>query len=124
MAAKSYQGDNRILTTQFESGKNRNSTQVNAYYGWSEEQGMFVTVSIEEEFENTFSAKNQIKKSEAERTAANILNVGSAIKRNALLVKLMKYKTQSESSAKRMLKEMMAWEIVIKEETGFYTLNI
>jgi hypothetical protein len=123
MAAKNYEGDSRILTTDFESGKNRNSSQVNAYYGWSEEKGMFVTVDIEEAFENR-NPKDRIKKNIAEALAANVLPVCDGIKRSKLIERLMQHSTQSESSAKRVLKEMLAWGIIVKEETGFYALNI
>jgi len=124
MAAKNYEGDSRILTTDFESGKNRNSSQVNACYGWSEEKGMFVTVDIEEAFENRNNPKDRMKKNIAETLAAKVLPVCDGIKRSELIERLMQHSTQSESSAKRVLKEMLAWGIVVKEETGFYTLNI
>lgn len=120
MVAKNYEADYRIITSDFEHGKNRNNTKVNAGYKWSEEDHMFVSVNLDGVLNSKQNTRDAIHKLDTEKLVKTVLGASTSLSHTKLITAIMKTTNKGHSTAKRMLKNMGGWELVIKGEDGNY----
>ena len=124
LLAKKTEGDARLLTTDFEHGKNRNNGSITAGYKWSDDMSMFISIDVSDIIEGRKDFKAQQKRKSAEDMAKAILPPLQSITNTAIIKAIMQFTTCSESTAKIRLKEMLEWNIVTKRNDGNYSLFI
>ncbi|WP_290706639.1 hypothetical protein [Flavihumibacter sp. CACIAM 22H1] len=119
---KSVEGDARIITTDFDHGKNRHNPKLSAGFRWSEMYGMFVSEDIDEVMATQKNVKDSGKRTAAEIMARVILNGQKALKYSELVREIMDKSSQSEPTAKRRVKDMEGWGIINKVD-DYYRLS-
>lgn len=122
MLAKKHQGESRIITTDFEAGKNRNNLKVTAAYGWSDEHRMFLSLDIDEVARRKIASSDVAKRYQAELLAESVLPPPLSLPHTKLLQKIQKQESISESTAKIRVKNMTEFKLIGKLENGFYSL--
>lgn len=121
---KNIEGDCKLLTTDFDHGKNRNSSQANACYKWNDENKMFLSVDIDEVRAKKKDEKDEVKMGWTRTQAKKVLPPPTALKNSELIGAIMKTVCKSESSAKRILKDMAGWGFIEKGEDLYYRLIV
>ena len=120
LVVKKIENDCRILTTDFEHGKNRNGAHANSAYKWSTENHMFLSIDIDELKHDRQDAKDNEKMEWTKNLVSKVLLPPNSLKNAELLSNIMKQISKSESSAKRVLKDMIGWGFVEKYGDGLY----
>jgi hypothetical protein len=119
LLAKLCADDVRIITSDFEHGKNRNNPKLTTAYKWSDEQSMFVSANTESA-PTKQSKKDKLARVEAENLALKVLSPPTALRYTDLVDKIMQALNQTESTAKRARDNMLAWKIIKKFDDGLY----
>lgn len=120
LALKKYDGDVRIITTDFEHGKSRNSGGVTAAYKWSDEHHMFITADIDDAIIERENKKAEKLKQELSETLNNVLPKLKALTREQLEREVSEFIGKSKSTASRKINEMLKFKLVSKSEDGNY----
>ena len=118
LLAKKYSDEIRIITTEFEYGKNRNNTPITTAYRWSDDVRMFV--SADADSVPTGKAKDGAKKLKAENIAMKVLPAPLAKTRTDLEESIMEVTGQKESTADRLVKSMIEYGFIKKHDDGLY----
>lgn len=113
----------RILTTDFEHGKNRNNSTASSAYSWNDEDKMFVSVDLADIETEKAGAKDLAKRSRIEDLCRSCLNVGRSYGYTELLKMMMQSTNKSKSTVKRMLEDLFFWETIKKGTDGNYRLQ-
>lgn len=124
LLVKKGKGGSMIITSDFEHGKNRNNTSVTAAYKWNGDHHMFVSVDVEKIAEGIKDAKAQLKRENAKKIAENILQMANILTDAELIKAIMQHKSVSESTAKRIKRDMIKWDIITKRKDGCYQLEL
>lgn len=124
LVVKKIESDCRILTTDFEHGKNRNAAHANSAFKWSDENRMFLSIDIDDVKNQKQEMKDQNKMIWTEDLAKKILMPPNSLKNGELVSAIMKEISKTESTAKRVLKDMTGWSFVEKSTDGFYRLVV
>jgi len=85
MLAKLAEGDIRVITTEFEHGKNRNNPPVTTAFRWSDIDGMFMSVDTSDLLSVGQSKVTAAKRNKAELTAYKYLPQETALYHSELL---------------------------------------
>lgn len=117
LQVKKVDGDVRIITTDFEHGKNRNNDKITAAFRWSDEQKMFVSVDPDS---ISVKPKNSSKRTLAELLASKLLAPPKALSYTDFLNDVMQHQEASESTGKRLIKDMVDFEFIKKHDDGYY----
>ena len=123
LLVKKSEGDCRIITSEFDNGKNRNNAPITAGYKWSEDDLMFVSVDIENYSDGVKDFKAQAKRSAAETMAKEILPLPNSMTDSEVISAIMNHESSSESTAKRRKKDMIGWGIITRRPDGRYQLR-
>lgn len=121
---KKGENDNRIITSDFEHGKNRNNAPITTGYKWDNESMMFLSVDIEGMAAGAKEFKNEQKKKMMVEIASAVIPALQSISEKDLVKAIMKYKTLSDSQAIRYKRNMIGWDIITKRADGLYQLFI
>lgn len=124
LLAKKFANDVRMLTSDFEHGKNRNNPKLTAGYRWSDEHKMFVSADIDGLTTDIQANKDVAKRNEAERLARKILPPPASLTFTELVEKIMKKISMSKSTAKRRLEDWEGWGIIKKHDDDLYRCSI
>ncbi|HEY8658805.1 MAG TPA: hypothetical protein VIL78_07195 [Hanamia sp.] len=124
LVVKKIESDCKILTTDFEFGKNRNGAHANSAYKWSTENHMFLSIDIDELKHDKQEAKDSQKMEWTKDLAGKVLPTPNSLKNSELLSNIMIQISKTESTAKRVLKDMVGWGFVEKRSDGFYRLIV
>ena len=124
LLAKTYDEHSRIITSDFEQGKNRNNPKLTTAYRWSDETKMFISADYQDLAAGKKTAKNTAKRAQAETLAKQLLPTQISLRNVDLIDAIMNKTSQSESTAVRVIREMLAWEIITKGEDGYYRRKI
>jgi len=119
---KKGEADCRIITSDFEHGKNRNGANVNYGYGWSKEQHMFVSVSFEALIEQAQAAKDEKKKIAMVDLATNILKPLESKTDGEIITAIISMTGKKEPTARRYKKDMVEFNIIFKRPDGRYSI--
>jgi hypothetical protein len=117
---KDFEGA-KILTSDFEHGKNRNTGKITAGFKWSDEKMMFVSTDYEQLAENKKADKIEGKRNELEQLAKKILSPVSAILYKDLVSAIMQKTALEIRQSKNKVQNMVGWGI-ISEKGGYYRL--
>lgn len=123
LLAKPFDGDTKIITSDFEHGKNRNNPKLTTAYRWSDENRMFLSVEYEDAVASKSSAQDQKRRANSKALAASILAGQKALKHADFVGSIMDKSSCKESSAKTRIREMTSWGYVQKGEDDRYRLN-
>ena len=122
LLVKKVEGEFRLITSDFEHGKNRNSAPITTGFSWCAESMMFMSIDIEGMAENAKSVKDEQKITMATELAKKILPPLDSMTDGDLLKAIMKLKSASLSTAKRYKSNMVEWDIISKRPDGRYQL--
>ena len=125
LLAKPYEGDCRIITSEFDYGKNRNNAPIQSGYKWSDEEKMFISVDIEMLTpQGKNDAKVAAKMVNLERIAKAVLVPPIAMKNTELLKAIMEMEGNSKATAKRIVEGLLDGDIISKGVDGYYRLIV
>lgn len=126
LLAKSYDEYTRIITTDFEHGKNRNNPKLTSAYGWSDEKKMFVTADLDNvnDLNPKKKAAENYKKQGVQQLAMVVLAPPKSLRNVELIAAIMDYTKQSEPTANRKINEMLKYDFVTKDAAGIYRINL
>jgi len=124
LVVKKIEGDCRILTTDFEHGKNRNASHAKSAYKWNMENHMFLSVDVDEIKNEKQELRDKQKMTWTEDLAKVILMPPNCLKNTELVSSIMKATGKTKSTAKRHLNDMLGWGFVEKSIDGFYRLVV
>ncbi len=121
LLAKTYEGDCRIITSEFDYGKNRNNAPIQGGYKWSDEKKMFISVDIEQVSpQGKKDVRAAAKLAYNERIAKVVLAPPTALKNGELIKAIMKMEGNSKATAKRILDNLIDMDIISKSDDGYY----
>jgi len=119
LLARKGEGDCRVITSDFEHGKNRNNAPITVGFEWSDARKMFVSAEIETKIVSSANAK----KKDLENIAKEIFSTFQSRTNSEIVKAIEKYRDVSESTAKRKVKDMLELNIITKRIDGNYILN-
>lgn len=120
LLAKKIDDNSRIITSDFEHGKNRNNSAITTAYQWSEMHNMFISADAEGLISNRSANKELVKKNQIELLALKIVPPLTSISRSALENQIRKVEDCSESTAKRKANDMISFGFIKKFDDGLY----
>jgi hypothetical protein len=120
---KPYDKQSRIITSDFEYGKNRNGPNANAAFRWSEGEGMFMSVDYDTIAKAKKSAKADAEKGDLITLAQKLIHDINPVRNSWLVDEIIKITSESEPTAKRKIKRMLDLGILQKNEIGRYIIN-
>jgi hypothetical protein len=121
---KKYEGDCRIITSDFEHGKNRNNSPITTGFKWSDDKMMFISLDIDGMAESAKAVKNEQKIKVVADLAKKILPPLDSMTDGELIKAIMKLNSVSESTAKRNKSNMIGWDIISQRTDGRYQLTL
>lgn len=124
LLAKKHEGDTRILTTNFEHGKNRNGADVTVGYQWSDEHRMFVSADIDGMTEQRAAAKKERRRSESRDLFTSLIPASGSIEYSRLVDAYGQGTGKSKPTAKRAIADALSQEIITKLDDGNYRIKI
>jgi hypothetical protein len=113
LLAKAFDGDTKIITSDFEHGKNRNNPKLTTAYCWSDEHKMFVSVDYEDAVASKSTRQDEARRAQVETLAKSVLNGQTSLRHSDLVAAIMDKTSCKESSAKTKVREMKAWGYAI-----------
>jgi hypothetical protein len=119
---KNGEGDCRIITSDFEHGKNRNGAKVNSAYKWSDQDQMFISVDFENVAKEAQAAKDEKKITKLVELAVDILPTLESKTHGEIISSIVENTGQSIPTANRKINEMKKFEIIVKRGDGRYQL--
>jgi hypothetical protein len=123
LLSKARDDDKKLLTTDFEHGKNRNNPKLTTAYRWSADQMMFVSADYDEVQSGNASGRDLYARRQSEELAADILPGQSSICHKDLVQAIMQRTAKSERTAKDRVADMCGWKIIEKGADGSYRLS-
>lgn len=117
-------GDTRVLTTDFEFGKNRNHSHISGGFRWSDEQKMFISADVESIAEVLEQDKNERKRREAERISLKVLAPPAALSYTDLVAAIVESENCAEVTAKRRIKEMKNFNFIKTHTDGLLRADV
>ena len=112
----------RIITSDFDHGKNRNNAPITTGYKWSDDTKMFKSIDIESIAEIAKAVKNELNKTKVADIAKKVLSPLDSMKDGELVKAIMKSESISISTAKRLKTNMIDWDIISKRTDSRYQL--
>lgn len=122
--SKKYDEDTRLLTTDFEHGKNRNNPKLTTAYRWSHEHMMFLSADYDEVQQAKERNKAEAKRGELIQIAKAVLPAPTAKRSETLKLAIQGHLETTESTAKRRFDDMRKENIIVKGADDHYRLNI
>jgi hypothetical protein len=119
---KKGQGDCRLITSDFEHGKNRNGANVQSAFKWSDEQQMFISIDVESVKMEAQAAKDEKKKLAMVELVKDILQPLES-KTEGEVVKAIMDMTNLKANQARLYKTaMINFKIIVKRSDGLYSI--
>jgi hypothetical protein len=119
---KKGEGDCRLITSDFEHGKNRNGANVQSAFKWSDEQQMFITIDVESVKMEAQAAKDEKKKLAMVDLVKDILQPLES-KTEGEVVKAIMSTTGLKVNQARLYKTaMINFKIIVKRSDGLYSI--
>lgn len=124
LLVKPHDDYSKIITSDFEHGKNRNNPKLTTAFQWSDSQMMFVSADYDDLIVGKQTARDGAKRAEAMALAKVILPPPASMRRTDFVEAVMDKTSQTKASADRKIKDMLGWGIVKKHDDGLYRLHI
>lgn len=120
LLAKTFEGDVRIITSEFEHGKNKNNAPITAGFKWSDEHMMFISCDVE-------SAKIEKENKKAEKYILELLEIMDfvlpklkVLTREQLERDIMEFTGKAKSTASRKVNDLLKYKLISKGDDGNY----
>lgn len=120
---KKSEADCRLITSDFEHGKNRNGANVNSAFKWSDEVQMFITIDIEELKMQVQLIKDGKKKNEMDDLAKEILPPLASMTDGEMITAIKNATGKTEPTARRYKKDMVKFQIIKQRSDGRYSIT-
>lgn len=124
LLAKPYDDHTRILTSDFEHGKNRNNPKLTTAYCWSEEQKMFVSADYDEVQGSKLRRKEENARDKLVNMVKDILPPPTAMRSTDLKEAIMGKYDVSEKTAKNRIREMTEFTLIKKHDDEYFRMII
>lgn len=119
---KSYDENTRIITTDFEYGKNRNNAPISTAFAWSDTQKMFISADLDNIAVIKQNAKSDRQKAELMEIASQVLAPPKSLGYNALVSELTEKQGLTESTARRRIADMVKQNLIKKHPDDHYRI--
>lgn len=120
LLAKKINDHLRIITTDFDFGKNRHNTHVNAAYQWNDETKMFVSADPDSIAEAKGQSREARERNDAELLQLKVIPAPKALTRSDLEKEIMELEGCKETTADRRVKAMLKFLLIKKHDDGRY----
>jgi hypothetical protein len=124
LLVKPYEGDVKLITSDFENGKNRNNPKLTTAFVWSDTNMMFITADYEDAQASKQEVKDKAKRNQAELLAKKLLPAPTSLTYTELSEAIADANSLSLATANRRVKEWATWKIITKHVDDRYRLNI
>jgi hypothetical protein len=124
LLARKYEGDVRILTSDFEHGKNRNGAPVTVGYRWDDDSRMFIGCDIDGMAEKRAAAKEERKLNELKDLFKKIVPPTGGVRRNDLEERISEELEKSLDTGRRRVNEALKNGIISKGDDDYYRIII
>lgn len=121
---KPYDDNTRIITSDFEHGKNRNNPKLTTAYRWSEEAKMFVSADYNEVQINKLKRKGVSDRDKLVNIVKEILPAPNAMKHDELKTVIEEKYEVSDKTARRRITDMIEMTVIKKHDDGYYRMII
>lgn len=119
---KKGEGDCRLITSDFEHGKNRNGANVQSAYKWSDESNMFISIDVEVMAMEAQAAKDEKKIHAMVDLAVDILPPLVSMTDGEMITAIVSMTGKKEPTARRYKKDMVDFNIIVKRTDGRYSI--
>ncbi|OLY91791.1 hypothetical protein BUE76_07680 [Cnuella takakiae] len=119
LLAKKVDEATRIITTEFENGKNRNSAPITSAYRWCDDAGMFITTDASAVAGTGATRKNN-SQAKLELLALKVLAPPKALCYSDLCKAITETGGYAAQTAKTKVKEMKSAGLIDVHPDGFY----
>lgn len=110
----------RLLTTDFQYGKNRNNSHATTAFAWSDDEMMFVSADVDEALLAKSKKGEAKQRARSERLVKEILPAPKALSRTALQEAIMEAEGIKIGAAKTQTTKMVEFKLIKKHEDGLY----
>lgn len=122
LVIKKGEAESRIITTDFEHGKNRNGSHAEGAFTWSDNNMMFISVDVNEmKFELAKSKENK-QKEKAKEILKKVFAASIELSYKDAWNSIAEHEGTKERSAKQLLANCFKWGLVEKNADSIYTL--
>ena len=121
-AIKKGEADSRIITTDFEHGKNRNGSHAESAFIWSDGKMMFITVDVKEMKFELIKAKEIKQMNKAKALLQTIFSSKIELSYSDVWEAIAEHEGTKERSAKGKLANYLKWGLVFKNQIDKYEL--
>lgn len=122
LVIKKGEAESRIITSDFEHGKNRNGSHAESAFRWSDNNKMFISVDINEmKFESIKAKENELRE-KAKGMMQTIFSIKRELSYSDAWEAIAEFKGTKERSAKGVLAICLKWGLVTKNESNNYEL--
>jgi RecA-family ATPase len=122
LVIKNGEAESRIITTDFEHGKNRNGSHAESAFMWSDGNMMFISVDVNEMKLELLKAKENKQKEKAKTMLQNIFSGKEELIYSDAWKAIMEHEGTKERSAKGLLANCLKWGLVLKNHNDKYEL--
>lgn len=121
LVIKKGEAESRIITTDFEHGKNRNGSHAESAFTWSDNNMMFISVDVNEmKFELAKSKENK-QKENAKELLKKVFAASIELSYKDAWNSIAEHEGTKERSAKGLLAKCLNWGLVEKNADSIYT---
>lgn len=121
---KKGEGECRIITSDFEHGKNRNGANVQSAYTWSNDKQMFVSIDVELVAKEAHAAHELKKVNILVDLAIDIfMKPDSLMTDSEIIAAIINITDKKEPTARRYKKDMVNFKIIVKRSDGRFSLS-
>lgn len=124
LLVKPYEGDIKLITSDFENGKNRNNPKLTTAFVWSDIHMMFISADYEDARASKQEIKDSTKRNQNELLAKKLLPPPTSMTYTQLGEAIASATSKSIPTANRIIKDWKAWGIVVAHGDGLLRLNI
>jgi hypothetical protein len=122
LVIKKVEGESRIITSDFEHGKNRNGSHAESYFLWSDNNMMFISVDVNEMKFELIKAKEDKQRDKAKALLQTIFSGKIELSYSATWQAITEHEGTKERSAKGLLANCLKWGLVLKNQNDKYEL--
>lgn len=123
LVIKKVENDCRIITTDFEHGKNRNEGHAESAFNWSVEKKMFISIDLAE-IKNEKALQKEVAKADAAIFIVKaVFKLGKQLTYTQAYEAIAQETGKAERTAKALLKSFTEYGLIEKLDTGKYQLK-
>lgn len=122
LVIKKGEAESRIITTDFEHGKNRNGRHAESAFLWSDNNMMFISVDVNEMKYELGKAKENKHKEKAKETLKAVFAASAELSYTDACNSIAENTGTKERSAKALLANCLKWGLVLKNQSDKYAL--